>query len=63
MEILDRKMERVRRARLDVLVTGNPGCLFQLQYGARKHGLDLRVVHLAELLREALEPGVARRVI
>ena len=54
MEILDRKMERVKAANLDVLVTGNPGCLFQLQYGARRHGLDLEVVHIAEFLRRAI---------
>ncbi len=53
-EILDRKMERVKAANLDVLVTGNPGCLFQLQYGARRHGLDLEVVHIAEFLRRAI---------
>jgi len=57
MEILDRKMERVAAARLDVLVTGNPGCLFQLQYGARRHGLDLEVVHIADLIRRSLPGG------
>ena len=57
MEILDRKMERVRWAALDVLVTGNPGCLFQLQYGARRHGLTLEVVHIAEFLARALRPA------
>ena len=59
MEILDRKMERVRRAELDVLVTGNPGCLFQLQYGARRHGLTLEVVHIAEFLAGALKQPAA----
>jgi glycolate oxidase iron-sulfur subunit len=59
MEVLDRKMDRVRGAGLDVLVTGNPGCLFQLQYGARRHGLDLEVVHIAEFLERSL-PGRGR---
>ena len=62
MEILDRKMERVAAAGLDVLVTGNPGCLFQLQYGARRHGLDLEVVHFAEFLRRGLPAGVRERI-
>ena len=62
-EILDRKMERVRSAGVDVLVTGNPGCLFQLQYGARRHGLDLEVVHLAELLDRALDPALRSEII
>lgn len=63
MEILDRKMERVAAARLDVLVTANPGCLFQLQYGARRKGLDLEVVHLAELLARSLPGPVRDRLI
>jgi len=54
MEILDRKMEFVEAANLDVLVTGNPGCLFQLQYGARSHGLKLEVIHIAEFIRRAI---------
>ena len=54
MEILDRKMEFVKAANLDVLVTGNPGCLFQLQYGARRHGLKLEVVHIAEFIQRAI---------
>ena len=62
-EILDRKMERVAAANLDVLVTGNPGCLFQLQYGARRHGLKLEVVHLVELLDRAIDPELRSRLI
>ena len=54
MEILDRKMENVRAADLNLLVTGNPGCLFQLQYGVRRHGLELEVVHIAEFLSRAM---------
>ncbi len=63
MEILDRKMENVRAANLDVLVTGNPGCLFQLQYGVRRHGLDLAVVHIAEFLSRAMGSGVGESTI
>ena len=58
MEILDQKMENVRAANLDVIVTGNPGCLFQLQYGVRRHGLDLEVVHIAEFLQRAMGSDV-----
>lgn len=54
MEILDRKMEQVQKAELDVLVTGNPGCLFQLQYGVRSRGLKLEVLHIAEFLARSL---------
>jgi glycolate oxidase iron-sulfur subunit len=54
MAILDAKMEQIRKARIDVLATGNPGCMFQLRYGARRAGLELEVVHPVELLARSL---------
>jgi glycolate oxidase iron-sulfur subunit len=54
MAILDGKMEQIRKARLDVLATGNPGCMFQFRYGARRAGIDLEVVHPVELLARSL---------
>jgi glycolate oxidase iron-sulfur subunit len=55
MEILDRKMEKVRKANIEILVTGNPGCIFQLRYGARRAGIKLEVVHPVELLARSLD--------
>jgi glycolate dehydrogenase iron-sulfur subunit len=63
MAILDRKMERVAAAGLDILVTSNPGCMFQLQYGARRKGLELEVVHLAEVLVRSLPESLRDRAI
>lgn len=54
MAILDAKMEQIRKARLDILATGNPGCMFQFRYGARRAGLTLEVLHPVELLVRAL---------
>ena len=54
MEILDRKMEKIKKAGIDVLATGNPGCMFQFRYGAKKNGMDLEVVHPVELLARSL---------
>ena len=54
MEILDRKMEKIQKAHIDVLVTGDPGCMFQFRYGAKKLGLKLDVVHPVELLAQSL---------
>jgi glycolate oxidase iron-sulfur subunit len=54
MEILDAKMEQIRKAGLDILATGNPGCMFQFRYGARRAGLNLEVLHPVELLARAL---------
>jgi glycolate oxidase iron-sulfur subunit len=54
MEILDRKMEKIQKAHIDILATGNPGCIFQFRYGARKFGMNLQVVHPVELLVNSL---------
>ena len=54
MAILDAKMEQIRKANLDILATGNPGCMFQFRYGARRAGLELEVLHPVELLARAL---------
>ena len=54
MAILDAKMEQIRKAGVDILATGNPGCMFQFRYGARRAGLQLEVVHPVELLARAL---------
>jgi glycolate oxidase iron-sulfur subunit len=54
MEILDRKMEKIQKANIDVLATGNPGCMFQFKYGAKKCGIKLEVVHPVELLARSL---------
>ena len=54
MAILDAKMEQIRKAGLDILTTGNPGCMFQFRYGATRAGLSLEVLHPVELLARAL---------
>jgi glycolate dehydrogenase iron-sulfur subunit len=54
MEILDRKMEKIQKAKIDVLATGNPGCMFQFRYGAKKFGMKLEVLHPVELLVRSL---------
>ena len=54
MEILDRKMEKIQKANIDILVTGNPGCMFQFKYGAQRLGMKLEVVHPVELLARSL---------
>jgi glycolate oxidase iron-sulfur subunit len=54
MEILDRKMEKIEKAHIDILATGNPGCMFQFKYGAKKLGMNLQVAHPVELLARSL---------
>jgi glycolate oxidase iron-sulfur subunit len=52
-EVLERKMGALAAADPDVIASGNPGCLIQLQAGARRWGLRARVVHPIELLAES----------
>jgi glycolate oxidase iron-sulfur subunit len=54
MAVLDAKMEQIKRAKVDILATGNPGCMFQFRYGAKRAGLNLEVLHPVELLARAL---------
>lgn len=49
MRILERKMDHIESAGAKVVLTANPGCMLQLDYGARKRGLDVEVKHVVEL--------------
>jgi len=54
MTILDEKMERVQETGAQVVVSGNPGCILQMQIGIERAGASrrMRSVHLVELLAE-----------
>jgi glycolate oxidase iron-sulfur subunit len=51
--LLERKMNHIRRAAPDVLVTANTGCYIQLAAGMRESGLDIEVLHIVELIDRA----------
>jgi glycolate oxidase iron-sulfur subunit len=53
MKILDRKMEKIEAAESDMVLTGNPGCLLQLDYGRRSHSSDKPVLHPVQVLDAA----------
>ncbi|MSS72294.1 MAG: 4Fe-4S dicluster domain-containing protein [Candidatus Latescibacteria bacterium] len=55
LRVLEEKMRHVRAANADILVTGNPGCLIQLQAGVRRAGLKMEVLHTMELLERAYQ--------
>ncbi len=55
--ILARKLENVRSTGAGVLVTDNPGCIMHLRGGIDAAGLDIRVMHIAELLAAHLDPA------
>jgi glycolate oxidase iron-sulfur subunit len=52
MQILNRKIKSIKQINPDVIVSGNPGCLIQLQYGLQKEGLNIELLHTASFLRK-----------
>jgi glycolate oxidase iron-sulfur subunit len=48
--VLDRHLDEIADADLDIIAVVNPGCYRQLQQGVKRRGLRTRVLHLAELL-------------
>ncbi|MCX5907979.1 MAG: (Fe-S)-binding protein [Deltaproteobacteria bacterium] len=55
MKVLDYKMETLKKTGANILATECPGCIIQLSYGVRRAGLNVRVVHISELIREACQ--------
>lgn len=55
--ILERKINHVARLSPDLVATGNPGCLLQMQLGLSRAGLhgSVRAVHWVDVLAEALD--------
>ena len=54
MVILERKMENIRKTNAKVVLTGNPGCISQLRYGAKKFTVDVEVMHPVSLIKKSL---------
>ena len=50
MQILASKMASAKSTGAGIIATANPGCILQLQAGARTHGTRQRVMHVVELL-------------
>jgi glycolate oxidase iron-sulfur subunit len=52
-ELLERKVKHIASTGAQIVATGNPGCLLQIQNGCRKQGLPIQVVHPVSLLAAA----------
>jgi glycolate oxidase iron-sulfur subunit len=57
--LLDRKLRHLAAVDPDVIATGNPGCLLQLAWGAKRAGLRAEVLHPVTLLDRAYRLGAA----
>jgi glycolate oxidase iron-sulfur subunit len=56
LELLAEKMRYASATRAQVIATSNPGCLLQMRAGAEMHHTNQQVVHVIELLDQAITP-------
>ena len=56
LAILEERLDAIEATGAAIVVSANPGCLLHIQSGARRRGLDLTVMHLAEFLDRAYTP-------
>ncbi len=54
-DLLDRKMTDIKATGAEVVVSANPGCLLQLEWGARRTGSSVQVKHVTQVLLEAIQ--------
>ncbi len=57
MKFLQRKMNNIKLTGAEVVITGNPGCMLQIKYGAEKFGVNVKVEHPASLVARAYRQG------
>jgi glycolate oxidase iron-sulfur subunit len=57
LELLARKMDSVKLAQAQAIVTANPGCILQLRAGSAIYGTNQEVLHVVELLDRAIASG------
>ncbi len=55
LELLDRKMQDIAVTGAELVVTANPGCLLQLEWGRKRTGARVQVNHVVEVLERAVE--------
>jgi len=53
-ELLKEKVDNILATGAEVVVTGNPGCILQIQKGLKERGADVEVKHLTEIVLEKL---------
>ena len=58
-ELLDRKMVDIEATGAETVISVNPGCLLQLQWGARRTQSNVRVQHISEVLVQNFSEGDA----
>src|SRR2546421_11785891 len=60
--LLEEKVDDIVATGATTIATANPGCMLQLETGLRQRGMDGSVVHVIELLDEAMRASEHSRV-
>ena len=55
LRLLDSKMRAVEATEATTVATANPGCLIQIQLGARRSARDIQVRYITDLLDESYQ--------
>ncbi len=50
MQFLERKLKNIRSVEPDIVLTGNPGCMIQIEHGLRSSGMKAVVMHTVTFL-------------
>jgi len=56
LELLAEKMRYASATQAQIIATSNPGCLLQMRAGAEMHRTNQQVLHVIELLDQAITP-------
>ncbi len=56
-KLLQRKLDHIAATGAEVVATGNPGCLLQIQNGLKARGADVEVMHPVSILAKAYRAG------
>lgn len=51
---LQRKMKNIRNSGAKIVLTGNPGCMGQIKYGAEKFDVDVKVLHPVTFIKKLI---------
>ena len=54
LALLDRKMDDINATGAELVVSANPGCLMQLEWGVKRSGKKMQVKHLVQVLDESI---------
>lgn len=55
IEMLKRKMKNIGDTNSEIVISGNPGCISQINYGAKKFNMNIKSIHPATLIRQSLD--------